>query len=604
VFANNLYFRQRLKTRVVEIGHLPLGGDHPVRIQSMTNTVTADIVGTVRQSRQLFEAGCDYVRITARNIKEAQDIAIIKKQLHDDGFNNPLIADIHFNPEVALVAARIVEKVRINPGNYVSAESGIKEWGEREYQDELGKISLRIKPLIDVCNEYGTAIRIGTNHGSLSKRILARFGNTAEGMVQSAMEFIRIITSMGFHRLVLSMKSSDIRVMVHAYRLLVSRMQEEGFDYPLHLGVTEAGAREEGIIKSAAGIGALLADGIGDTIRVSLTGDPLQEIPIAHKLANMFKDTKTDRSFAAIHISYDPYNYARRETKGTGPIGGINPIAVMLNRCTESRKQEIIFLNSSKAIQTLHKDQYAIVPHAIWNNKSDNIFPYYDDPKSFINADNRSDILNLIAVNTDETDFEEISNCKDKKTALVIDCGDEHPAGILRYFFHRMIADQLMIPVILKISKEDANSDPYLYCVHLSSMLIDGYGDAVWIESKRLDVIMQDEESAYTLLQSLGLRRTKAEFISCPTCGRTSYNIEKVLEEIRSVAGHLKHLKIAVMGCIVNGPGEMADSDYGCVGSGPGKVNIYKGKSIVKRNIIESEVAKTLLEIIEKDDDH
>jgi (E)-4-hydroxy-3-methylbut-2-enyl-diphosphate synthase len=542
-YIKSLYSRERLKTRIVDIGDLPLGGDFPVRVQSMTNTPTSDIKATVAQSRQLFEAGCDYVRITARNVSEARDLEKIKKQLHKDGFRNPLIADIHFNPEAARVAAKIVEKVRINPGNYIDREDANIDWlkmSDNDYNAELERISLRIKPLIDVCKEYGTTIRIGTNHGSLSQRILSRYGNTPEGMVQSALEFTGMIAEQGFHKIVLSMKASDIHVMVHAYRLLVSRMMQEGFDYPLHLGVTEAGAGEDGIIKSASGLGPLLADGIGDTIRVSLTGDPLAEVPVAKKLAVLFDEDQKDISFPDISVRYDPFTFSRRKSESTGIIGGDNPFAVIPNDDTDANTA-VLVSNSGFA----------------------------DD---IIERFNRGD-----------------------KIAVLIDCSRNCPPGNARCILHKFISAQCRIPVILNLEE---NFDKVSAAAYLSTLLIDGYGDAIRIEDS--NEIKGANEFAYSLLQAHGLRRTKAEYIACPTCGRTSYNIEKVLQEVQNLTKHLTHLKIAVMGCIINGPGEMADADFGCVGSARGKVNIYRGKEIILKDIPEEVAAQKLLEVIIK----
>jgi (E)-4-hydroxy-3-methylbut-2-enyl-diphosphate synthase len=513
--------RNTWTSRIVDIGGLPLGGHHPVRIQSMTNTPTGDTATTAAQVAQLAQSGCEYVRITAQNIHEAENLANIRAALTKQDVRIPLIADIHFNPAIAETAARLVEKIRINPGNYSDkAPASAKALTDAEYALELEKISDKIWPLVKICNEYGTAIRVGTNHGSLSKRIVDRYGDTPEGMVVSALEFARIFEAMGFKKLVLSMKSSNVKIMVYAYRLLVKRMMETGLDYPLHLGVTEAGAGYEARIKSAAGTGLLLNEGLGDTIRVSLTEAPVNEIPVARAITALFGRTKAQKVFDSQTAITE---YTRRETLKTGIIGG---------------GQKPIVIISTESENHYHMDFGNTPPDFIY--KSGHFFSYLQE--------------------------QELS---------------EMPANITKRAYAIKDAEELL----LRASAE------------LAGNFVDGTADGLWIENK-YSTEAALSKLAHGILQATGSRRSSAEYISCPTCGRTSYDVEKLLSEIKLRTSHLKHLKIAVMGCIVNGPGEMADADYGCVGSGKGTVVLYKGKNPVKRNVPETEAINELIALI------
>ena len=523
-YCRNLLIPSRLITREVRVGEVPMGAEQPVRIQSMTNTATLDITGTVEQASRLFELGCDYVRITARNRHEALALKKIKKLLKERGWARPLIADIHFNPEVALLAAPLVEKIRINPGNYSDrpGKKGHKqEWSEQEYREELERAAERLFPLIQLCKSEGTAIRVGTNHGSLSRRILSRYGNTAEGMVQSAMEFVRLISGMGFHQLVLSMKSSNIRTMLQATRRLVNVMHAEGFDYPLHLGVTEAGAGQDGLIRSAAGIGALLLDGIGDTIRVSLTGDPEQEVGPARYLASLMPQSGgPEGDQVPFDLYADPFFYQRQSSENWENLGGGFPIQIY------NSEQEI--------------------------------------PEGFPQS-------HIIPASLPEA----------RKKIL------------------QMKSQGVSAPLIIRFKGggEHAGQELLHFSAEAAALLADGYGDAVWFDAPHPAPAARTG-AGETLLQVMGLTRTKAEYISCPTCGRTEFNIMKVLEEVRALTSHMKHLKIAVMGCIVNGPGEMADADYGIVGMGKESVALYAGGKLVMKGVSEEEAAKKLFEII------
>jgi (E)-4-hydroxy-3-methylbut-2-enyl-diphosphate synthase len=491
----------------------------------MTSTKTLDTKATVEQTIRIFDAGADFVRITAQSLEEAKHLAKIKKELSKHGYDKPLIADVHFNPKVAEEAARIVEKVRINPGNYSDKKTGKFDYSEFEYNLEIEKITERIFPLLQICKENGTALRIGVNHGSLSERIVSKYGDTVDGMVASAMEFINICESLNFQNIVLSMKSSNTKVMIYAYRLLAATMIKHENIYPLHLGVTEAGSGDEGRIKSAAGIGVLLNEGIGDTVRVSLTEDPEKEIPVAKKIAEHYFNKNQDYTKELI-IPDNSFCYKRRESIAYQNIGGKNQPVVVSSSTND--KDADYFLNDIKEDVTIFD-----------LNKRSEIQTVKDKIKA---AGNKPVIINY---NDSSDNFEDL---------------------------------------LIKSSAD------------ISCFLADGLADGILINNKFFDY--KTTELAFNILQANGLRRSKAEFISCPTCGRTSYNVFETLKEVKEKTSHLKNLKIAVMGCIVNGPGEMADADYGYVGSGNGKVTLYKGNLAVKKNIPEAEAVDALISLI------
>lgn len=529
----------------VEIGGLPLGGLHPVRIQSMTNTPTKDTLSTVRQVERLVQAGCEMVRITARNIAEAKNLKAIRDELHGRGVRVPLIADIHFNPEAALVAAQIVDKVRINPGNYVDRptnSSAQQTWTEAGYRQELERISERLDPLVRLCKAEGTAIRVGTNHGSLSRRVLDRFGNTAEGMVESAMEFVRILHGMDFSKLVLSMKSSDIRVMQRSYRLLVERMQMEGFSYPLHLGVTEAGAGDDGIIKSACGMGPLLAYGIGDTLRVSLTGDPESEIPAAKALVDLYRESKNRLS--------EPADATHMED--TMPAGR----PALLSATSVLPGSEDLSLTAPEVISALRD---------VTKESAESLQCIKDDPGA---------------------------------GRLVVDAMD--PAS--RLVFDQIRGARFSGRRVVRVTVLTQNplTTRVVWACRAAEFLERGGVDYLWLEGP-------DAEEAYQtgldILQAWGFRRSKAEFVSCPSCGRTEFDIEKVLQQVKQATSHLTKLKIAVMGCVVNGPGEMLGADYGCVGMGKGQVVLYKAGEMMQGHVPEQEAAAALCRLIRESGD-
>lgn len=562
LFTDNPYSYHRFLTREVKIGNTPLGGNNPIRLQSMTTTDTMDTAATVAQSIRMIEAGCEYVRITAPGVKEAENLANIKNELFKRGFSTPLIADIHFNPKAAEVAAGIVEKVRINPGNYIDRNTGKFEFTEKEYQEELERISERLFPLIEICKKNQTAIRIGTNHGSLSNRIINHYGDTPKGMVESAMEFIRILNGFDFQNLVLSMKSSNVKIMISSTRMLVAGMKDEGFNYPIHLGVTEAGDAEDGRIKSAAGIGALLHDGIGDTIRVSLTEDPEFELPVARKIVGFYKNQSSQSKSGNYHYTVDPYQYTRRKTKFLNSIGGNNAVVIV-----GDKKADFSFQNLS-----------------LINNKTSETIKL----KLFENANDLNE--NII---------QEI-----KQNQILITSFNKDDSYQERRFFDILQQHQLNLPVIVKKSYNIGDKELFQMkaASDFNALLVDGFCDGIWIENSNFSSEIITETS-FALLQACGVRISKTEFIACPSCGRTQFRIQDALKTIKDRTSHLKGLKIAVMGCIVNGPGEMADAHYGYVGAGNGRITLYKGKDVVEKNLPETEAVDKLIELIKSNGD-
>lgn len=548
----------------------------------MTNTDTNDVEATVAQCIRMADAGSEYIRITAQGVKEARKLAEIKASLLQKNYSTPLVADIHFNPKAAEEAAKHVEKIRINPGNYVDKYPKDKvEFSEDEYQAELDRIKERIYPLLDICKAHNTAIRIGTNHGSLSQRIMSRFGDTPEGMAESAMEFVRICHDYGFHQLVLSMKASNIRVMVASTRLLVAMMDAEDMNYPVHLGVTEAGDGVEGRIKSSAGIGCLLRDGIGDTIRVSLTEDPEKELPIARQIVDLCaKDIQLESSVSLEGISgVDPFSYTRRETKESNGIGGSQVPQVMLLGQNKDEGadfylegDQIFNASGTLAFQSMEKQSSSKATFLTWNVEDD------------------------ISV-LEEYPLEECSLLIIQKTA-------EQQVYKSRMLFDYLQRQQLKMPVLLRLSyqEDDFMNLSVKAAADTSFLLVDGLIDGVCIESpghSAEDIL----ELSLRILQANGARFSQTEFISCPSCGRTLFDIQAALAEVKERTKHLKGLKVAVMGCIVNGPGEMADADYGYVGAGAGKVSLYRRKQQVKNNVPENEAVDALIDLIKEHGD-
>lgn len=557
---------ERRKTVAVRVGELVIGSDYPVRVQSMANTDTNDTEACVAQALRIAEAGGELVRFTAQGRREAENLRNIKAGLRAKGCRVPLVADIHFNPEAAFIAAEIVEKVRINPGNFIDKRADFThvEYTEEEYGQELERLREKFVRLLDICKKHGTALRIGVNHGSLSDRIMSRYGDTPAGMVESAMEFLRICIRENFDQVVLSMKSSNVRVMVHAYRLLVARMREEGMAFPLHLGVTEAGDGEEARVKSAGGIGALLADGLGDTIRVSLTEAPENEIPVARKLTAHFIGKDTSASLKASGTEhYSPFEYQKRESAASGIIGGENPPVVV-----------------------------APAP----------INPNVDPAPDFLSGD--PDVSTWLTLTLDQLPENTAFLKSNPQQVVVLESGCENGIAEQRAFFLRMMETGLQNPVIIKRSyrEDDPETLQLKASADIAPLFLDGFGDGIRIENSSEKVTPEEVCSlSFSILQAARVRVSRTEYIACPGCGRTLFELTETLARVRQATSHLKGLKIGVMGCIVNGPGEMADADYGYVGAGPGRITLYKGKTVVARNIPQEEAVETLLKLIRKD---
>ncbi len=700
-YCNSLTEYSRFLTREVTIGDIPLGGQNPIRIQSMTTTDTMDTMGTVEQSIRMVDAGCEYVRITAPSVKEAKNLAEIKKELIKRGYKVPLIADIHFTPNAAEAAARIVEKVRVNPGNYADKKRFENfEYTTSEYQAELERIYQKFAPLVKVCKEYGTAMRIGTNHGSLSDRIMSHYGDTPQGMVESAMEFMRMCEDLNYYNLVISMKASNPQIMVQAYRLLVETMVKEEMNYPLHLGVTEAGDGEDGRIKSAVGIGTLLEDGLGDTIRVSLTEDPEFEIPVAMALANRYAGrelqvagykvqatnlgSKTPTTYnLQPTTNFSPYSYNKRNTSELNTfIGGHQVPRVIIDISHKNLKDPAI-LGDVGYLYSPMLDKYnmgeqstdfvyladqlpsfnfpgnvkQLYDFSTWKtlaNKT-NCHPLYH-LKEYIQADDRDASLNLVRISNPDIQTELFKQLPlDNTLVFVLETEEIHGLADQRQAFFKLMEPGLEVPVIIKRSyiensqesrevgksgsrkvgksgrrevgksgsPEDGNhishltshisylstqyanlntpEDFQLYAAtDLGGLLLDGLGDGIWADAPEVPVKLILTTS-FGILQATRSRISKTEYISCPSCGRTLFDLQDTTQMIRSRTDHLKGLKIAIMGCIVNGPGEMADADYGYVGTGPGKITLYRGKEVVKKNVNTENALDELIGIISED---
>ena len=649
LYCNSLTAISRLRTKEVSIGGLLMGNGHPIRVQTMTTTDTMDTIATVEQSIRCIEAGAELVRITAPSKKEAENLLLIKNELRRRGYNTPLVADIHFTPNAAEIAARIVEKVRVNPGNYVDKKKFEQiDYTDAEYLEEIDRIREKFTPLVRICKEYGTAMRIGTNHGSLSDRIMSRYGDTPIGMVESAMEFLRIARDENFHQIVLSMKASNPQVMVQAYRLLVQQMLSSfGECYPLHLGVTEAGDGEDGRIKSAAGIGTLLEDGIGDTIRVSLTEDPEFEIPVCRDLVKRYALPAQDAALipSIEKMPYDPFSYSRRSTFAVGNIGNQQvPVVVGdLSRLEQIQPADLqrvgytydaatdkwnISDTAADYIFTGHHLLHFELPGtlrvmvypAAWQQVAhDPSYVPLFSASGYLSAEQKSDRMNMVMIDcfsdavdiNDFTGLDELAN--DTTVVLALSSRSKHAMPAVRRMFIELMNRKVKNPVMLLCDSSHLTTDEHLihFATECGALLLDGMGDGIClgmttesyaIASKEQPVtsgrnyvqLTGPEEfmnaTAFGILQATRTRISKTEYISCPSCGRTLFDLQETTARIRKVTHHLKGVKIAIMGCIVNGPGEMADADFGYVGSGPGKITLYKGKDIMKRNI-DSEIA-------------
>ena len=628
-FCESLTKYVRFPSREVMVGSLGIGGNNPIRIQSMTTTDTMDTRATVDQSLRMIEAGSELVRITAPSKREAENLNTIKEEIRNCGYKTPIVADIHFTPNAALIAATIVEKVRINPGNYADRKKfDFIEYTDASYEQELDRIRERFIPLVKVCKENGTALRIGTNHGSLSDRILSRYGDTPLGMVESAMEFIRICEEFDYHDLILSMKASNTQVMVQAYRLTVAMMKREGMNYPLHLGVTEAGEGEDGRIKSAVGIGSLLEDGIGDTIRVSLTEDPELEIPVAQQLVQRYSTRNSHSEIRSIkNPPFRPYDYTRRSTISTGNIGGNNVPRVIidlsavdklipedlikagyiysesLDKWTISEQAaDFVYIGKGHLSFELPGTLNMIQDENSWQKK-DQTLPLFS-LDHYLKYKGSGGAINFVSISLSDCFRTELYTLKNKQSiVLVIDTANEHGIAEQRRAFFEIINANWDVPIVIRRDYNASVKDEFqiFTATDLGSLLIDGFGDGIWLTADiPVDLITQ---TCFGILQATRTRISKTEYISCPSCGRTLFNLQEITGKIRSRTNHLKGVKIGVMGCIVNGPGEMADADYGYVGTGVGQISLYKGYEVIERNIPIEKAVDALINLIKESGD-
>ena len=618
--------RTRVLTKEVHIGTLSLGGQNPIRVQSMTTTDTMDTEGSVEQSIRMIDAGCELVRLTAPSKNEAENLKNIKTALVQRGYNTPLVADIHFTPNAAEIAAGIVEKVRVNPGNYADKKKFEEiDYTDSSYQAELDRIEEKFTPLVLLCKANGTAMRIGTNHGSLSDRILSRYGDTPEGMVESAFEFIRICEKHNFDQIVISMKASNTLVMVQAYRLLMAKMLENGVVYPLHLGVTEAGDGEDGRIKSAVGIGALLEDGLGDTIRVSLTEAPEAEIPVAQKLIAKYNNyTPFEFKIPINNLHYSPFQYNKRESQAFHNIGGKNTPVVVLADLSyveqikpahffgfgyqysipldkwniQDQAADYVYIGSNELDFEVPGTLGIIIDFELWEAKYTNKPGYYPLVLSEQLDLISSEQVSFIPLEAEENIPTQLASLP--KAIVILNTKYGNKTQLYRRFFLELQEKKMTNAVILSYQYETDELETFqLFAgADAGALFIDGFGDGIWLNA---DLGAQHVNStAFGILQATRTRISKTEYISCPSCGRTLFDLQDTTAKIRQRTAHLKGLKIGIMGCIVNGPGEMADADYGYVGTGPGKINLYKEKTIVKRNIEEEQAVEALVELIKE----
>ncbi len=624
----DLFQYKRFPTRAVQVGTIGIGGHHPIRVQSMTTKDTMDTEGTVAESIRMIDAGCELVRITAPSKNEAENLAHIKKALVDKGYNTPLVADIHFTPNAAEIAAKLIEKVRVNPGNYADKKKFEEiDYTDESYQAELQRIEERFTPLVLLCKEHGTAMRIGTNHGSLSDRILSRYGDTPEGMVESAMEFLRICRKHDFHEIVISMKASNTIVMVQAYRLLMKTMLAEQMNYPLHLGVTEAGDGEDGRIKSAVGIGALLEDGIGDTIRVSLTEAPEFEIPVAQALVNRYKNRENLPAVIAHPYNLNPYQYQRRISHSIDNIGGKHVPIVVADLSHKNEIHPASFFSAGYAysvpmdkwnLSDLACDYIFIGDHVLsfeipgtlgviqnasaWQNqKHANCYPLWN-LEDFKTTSDFHEKLNFVRLDNSLCTDENLTFLRDKKNvAVVLESNNPLRMMDMRAAYLALIEKGIEIPVInfSQYSNEDEDSFMLDSAADNGALFIDGLGDGIWIQASNI-ASQRANSTSFGILQATRTRISKTEYISCPSCGRTLFDLQETTAKIRARTSHLKGIKIGIMGCIVNGPGEMADADYGYVGTGAGKITLYKEKTVVKKNVPEENAVEELIELIKE----
>lgn len=621
----DLFNYKRRAATVVHVGRLNIGGDNPVRVQSMTTTSTLDTEGSVAQCKRIIDAGGELVRLTTQGRREAENLANISRQLRAEGYTQPLCADIHFNANVADVAACHTEKVRINPGNYVDPARTFKhlEYTDEQYAQELEKIEERLTTFIDLCKEHHTAVRIGVNHGSLSDRIMSRYGDTPEGIVESCMEFLRIFRKHNFDDVVISIKASNTVVMVRSVRLLVAEMDREDMHYPLHLGVTEAGEGEDGRIKSAVGIGALLADGIGDTIRVSLSEEPEAEIPVAKHLVRYIRRKQGHLLVPGVQAkNFDYLRPERRKTQAVGPIGGTQPPVVIVSEVQgakegvtqgqEALRPDYIYVGQQMPDQPVEGQRYIVDFNAFGRELQKHmdvadymfpIFPYNAMP--YISA--VPDTAPIFLVLPYGSCAEEYKACLKANPNVVVVVPSQHQnrLGEQRALVHELMAEGIENPVVFaqayKHSQQEKADLQLEAAADMGALMMDGLTDGLWLMNDG-DIAMQDlTDTAYAILQAGRLRMVKTEYISCPGCGRTLYDLRTTIARVKEATKGMKGLKIGIMGCIVNGPGEMADADYGYVGAGVGRIALYRGKVCVERGIPEAEAVEHLLQLIKED---
>lgn len=621
----NLFNYKRRAATVAHVGRLNIGGDNPVRVQSMTTTSTLDTEGSVAQCKRIIDAGGELVRLTTQGRREAENLANISRQLRAEGYTQPLCADIHFNANVADVAACHTEKVRINPGNYVDPARTFKhlEYTDEQYAQELEKIEERLTTFIDLCKEHHTAVRIGVNHGSLSDRIMSRYGDTPEGIVESCMEFLRIFRKHNFDDVVISIKASNTVVMVRSVRLLVAEMDREDMHYPLHLGVTEAGEGEDGRIKSAVGIGALLADGIGDTIRVSLSEEPEAEIPVAKHLVRYIRRKQGHLLVPGVQAkNFDYLRPERRKTQAVGPIGGTQPPVVIVSEVQgakegvtqgqEALRPDYIYVGQQMPDQPVEGQRYIVDFNAFGRELQKHmdvadymfpIFPYNAMP--YISA--VPDTAPIFLVLPYGSCAEEYKACLKANPNVVVVVPSQHQnrLGEQRALVHELMAEGIENPVVFaqayKHSQQEKADLQLEAAADMGALMMDGLTDGLWLMNDG-DIAMQDlTDTAYAILQAGRLRMVKTEYISCPGCGRTLYDLRTTIARVKEATKSMKGLKIGIMGCIVNGPGEMADADYGYVGAGVGRIALYRGKVCVERGIPEAEAVEHLLQLIKED---
>lgn len=608
------YFNYKRRLTVdVPVGNIHIGSGYPVVIQTMTSTDTLDTEGSVAQCERIIDAGADLIRLTTQGRREAENLGVIRKQLRDKGYNIPLSADIHFNPRAAQVAATVCEKVRINPGNYADKQKRFEEidYTDEGYATELDKIKEKVAPFYRLCKQNSVAVRIGVNHGSLSDRIMSRFGDTPEGMVESCMEYLYIALEEDFHDIVISMKASNTLLMTKAVRLLVDRMEKENMHFPLHLGVTEAGDGEDGRMKSAVGIGALLSDGIGDTIRVSLSEEPEVEVPVARKLVEyVAQRANHDAISGELYNEFSPFSTDRVETVAVRNIGGDFPPIVISDRHNIEDMSinthfipDYIYVGESVP-SNFQRGMKAIVDYKNWEDKVD-WFPMFT-VNDLDKLDECTAHVKFLRVSYLDLTDEVISKIKSaSKVVLILTTNHINGVGEQRAAFHKLLINGCKVPVVIQRSyKENLPEDIQLKGgVDFGTILLDGFGNGIMISNEGNIDITDMDSYAFGLLQAARVRTSKTEFISCPSCGRTLFDLQSTVALIKEHFSHLRHLKIGIMGCIVNGPGEMADADYGYVGAEHGKISLYKKKELVGKNIPQAEAVERLKELIKKHGD-